>query len=104
MRAILRDRLHALGYTARSVSSGRIAIALVHEEATKGQPIDGILLDLDVPNIDGMSVLHLMRAQHPQIPIIMMSVADNVNRLRHACRQGAADYLLKPIDPEMLKE
>ena len=54
IRTMLRDRLRELGYTVWSVRSGRAAISFVGKSANKASAINGIIVDLDMPKMDGM--------------------------------------------------
>jgi DNA-binding response OmpR family regulator len=104
IRTMLRDRLRALGYTVWSVRSGRAAISFVGKSANKASAINGIMVDLDMPKMDGMRVIREIRDRLPQVPIMMMSATANVDALKKACQEGASDYVLKPIDLDILKQ
>lgn len=74
MCEILKDRLEALGYSVIVVNDGHSALALLALE-TKPAPIPLVLLDVNMPGLDGFSVLRRMRASHPEIAVLMMSAA-----------------------------
>jgi len=70
----------------------------------KASFIKGILLDLEMSGIDGMSMLRYLRKIHPNVPIIALSIHENVMGLVRAVEEGATDYMLKPIDSTQLRE
>ncbi|MEC4674906.1 MAG: response regulator, partial [Nitrospirota bacterium] len=70
----------------------------------KASNIKGILLDLEMSGIDGMSMLKHLRKLHPTVPIIALSIQENVMGLVQAVEEGATDYMVKPIDPTQLRE
>jgi DNA-binding response OmpR family regulator len=70
----------------------------------KASSIKGILLDLEMSGIDGMSMLRYLRKIHPTVPIIALSIHKNVMGLVRAVEEGATDFMVKPIDPTQLRE
>ncbi|GJL52274.1 MAG: hypothetical protein NPIRA01_35010 [Nitrospirales bacterium] len=94
---MLKDRLNFLGYHATTANNGAEGMAML-ETLT----IDGILLDVQMPVMDGLTMLKHIQDQHPQVPVIMMTAELNKDSLIQALERGARDYLLKPIDPERL--
>jgi DNA-binding response OmpR family regulator len=65
---------------------------------------DLIFTDLRMPGIHGLDALKLMAANYPTIPVILFTAQPDVNSAVEALRNGATDYLLKPIKPEILIE
>ena len=65
----------------------------------KASCIKGILLDLEMSGNDGVSMLKHLRKLHPTVPIIALSIHENVMGLVRAVEEGATDYMIKPIDP-----
>jgi len=70
----------------------------------KASRIKGILLDLEMSSNDGVSMLKHLRKLHPTVPIIALSIHENVMGLVRAVEEGATDYMIKPIDPHQLRE
>ncbi|HXH86892.1 MAG TPA: response regulator [Nitrospira sp.] len=93
----LKDRLEAMGYTVLVAHDGRTGLALMALEA-KQAPIRGVLLDVEMPIMDGMEVLRELRSQHETVPVLMMSAGADHAVLRQAVRMGAKTYFLKPFD------
>lgn len=63
-----------------------------------------MLLDIRMPRMDGMAVLAQLREAYPRLPVVMISASSERHVARGALSQGAVDYLLKPFEPEELKE
>ena len=64
--------------------------------------VDGILLDMQMPVMDGLTMLDQVRERYSSIPVIVMSAELNKDKLIQAMERGANDYLLKPIDTDLL--
>lgn len=98
----LCDRLVVLGFEV--VPAGDAQFALQHYTSSSDQtPFRGILLELDMPILRGLGTLLEMRKRKPKIPIIVMSSVENIAYLRSALKLGAREYMVKPIDVELLR-
>lgn len=64
--------------------------------------IDIILMDIQMPEMDGIKATEFIKSKHPQIKIIMLTVFDDDENIYKAIKAGANGYLLKDIDPESL--
>ena len=93
VRTMLRDRLQAMGFVVVTASDG-----LAGMEIVKSSWIDGILLDIEMPVMDGLSTLKELRRWHAHIPVIMMSADNDPEKLKAAIELGALGYAPKPID------
>jgi len=99
IRLALRDRLESMGFDVVTEDNGHSALSRIALEAPKSL-IDGVLLDLHLPNVDGMTVLRELQSRHPQIPIIVMSATNDPEQFIDARRLGARSYMSKPFDSE----
>ena len=89
--------LRAAGYATVVESSGKAAVMMaVHE------PIDLIVLDVGLPDIDGFEVLSRLRGQGVQIPVIMLTARSSVADRVVGLQSGADDYMPKPFAFEEL--
>ena len=70
--------------------------------AAEGNGCDLILLDLMLPNIDGMEILRKLRARENPVHILVISARDGLEDRLEALDAGADDYLVKPFIPEEL--
>ena len=64
--------------------------------------IDVILLDLFMPHVSGMELLPQLRERYPQVPVIIVTAAYEVERAVECIKSGAFDYLVKPVEPERM--
>lgn len=98
---LLTELFRALGHEALAFTDGCSALATMALESGRSR-LDVVLLDLNMPGMNGMAVLREMRTQHPGVPVIMMSGTPDQESLREAIAQGAKDWIRKPIDAEVL--
>ncbi|TVQ92575.1 MAG: sigma-54-dependent Fis family transcriptional regulator [Deltaproteobacteria bacterium] len=78
----------------RTANGGAAALeALEH-------PVDLVLCDLKMPEVDGIEVLRATRARQPQARFVLMTAYATVDTAVEALRLGATDYLTKPFDPD----
>jgi two-component system response regulator AtoC len=96
----LRTFLSLRGYETRSYSRGDELLAAVKQ----GDPPDVVLLDVMMPGLNGIETLRALRAGKPELQVIMLSGRDQAATIVEAVRLGAADYVVKPDDPEGLGE
>jgi two-component system response regulator DegU len=80
-------------------ASGEEALHLVHNL----QP-DVLLLDINLPGINGLQVTSRLKADHAQTAIILLTAYDDMEQVLHAMRSGGAAYCPKDIEPELLVE
>ncbi|MGH8354620.1 MAG: putative bifunctional diguanylate cyclase/phosphodiesterase, partial [Pseudomonas sp.] len=94
-REIFSRRLERQGYSVLLAASGREALALVAAE-----PPDLVLLDIMMPDMDGLEVLARLRERHSlqELPIIMVTARSQSEVIVDALARGANDYLVKPFD------
>jgi len=93
----ISEVLGTAGYTAEAVGTGYDALAWLRQRHP-----GLILLDIGLPDIDGMGLLHLLRLQATGVPIIFLTARRDQHRLVAGLNAGADDYLTKPPDPEEL--
>jgi DNA-binding NtrC family response regulator len=67
-----------------------------------GGAIDVVVLDLFMPHVSGMELLPKLREQYPQIPVIIVTAAYELERAVECVKMGAFDYLVKPVENERL--
>jgi DNA-binding NtrC family response regulator len=99
IRTYLADLFELRGYQVDTAEDGRSALALLEGGAAP----DLVLLDVMMPGIDGVETLRRIRSEHPQLPVVMLSVVGKATTIVEAMRAGAADYLNKPFEEEELE-
>lgn len=97
-RTMLRTLLSGWGYTILEAGDGTSAIERVHE-----QPFDLILMDIRMIKISGLEALTAIKAYNPAIPIVLMTAYASVETAVEALKNGAYDYLPKPLNFDELK-
>ena len=65
---------------------------------------DLVLLDIHLPDLSGIEVLRRLREQHPDVDVLVISAAKEVETVRTALRGGVVNYLLKPFDQDALRD
>jgi DNA-binding NtrC family response regulator len=96
----LRTFLSLRGYETRSYSRGDEMLAAVKQ----GDPPDIVLLDVMMPGMNGLETLRALKTAKPDLQVIMLSGREHASTIVEAVRLGAADYVVKPDDPEGLGE
>ncbi|MGI8330911.1 response regulator transcription factor [Actinomadura scrupuli] len=90
---LLRQR----GHLVESVPTGELA----HQTLRRGG-IDIVLLDINLPGIDGLSLVHLLREEGNSTPLILLSSRAEAHEQALGLRLGSDDYIAKPFNPEVL--
>jgi len=95
---LFREVLEAEGYRVWTACNGEEAI-----EKVKTMPFDLILSDMKMPGIDGLELLERGKEIDPEIDVIIITGYASVETAVKAMRLGAADYLTKPLNNELIK-
>src|SRR4051794_6042521 len=96
---LIRFHLEREGFETRIVRSGRLALSAVEAE-----PPDLILLDLMLPDLDGLEVCRRLKwqLQTRQIPVLIVSAKGDETDIVAGIELGADDYVTKPFSPKVL--
>jgi DNA-binding NtrC family response regulator len=89
------------GYEAITADGGDAAAALLTGPEASG--IDCVVLDLVMPDLDGLGVLAKMRVADLRIPVIVQTAHGGIDNVVSAMRAGATDFVVKPVGPERLQ-
>ena len=92
--------VEALGYTAETAPSGRAAL----ERLAQPPRPDLVVVDVIMPELDGVETLRRYRGGGGKAPVIMCSALDEADTVVRAMRAGATDYITKPFNPDELRE
>ena len=98
-RLMLSEVLGEEGYETVEAPSGEECLELVSR-----QSCDLVLLDLKMPGIGGMETLIRLKRSNPPLPVLIMTAYATVQTAIAALKEGAYDYLIKPLDIHALKE
>ncbi len=96
-RELLRDALRMNGYQAILASDGQKAITEL-----RNNKIDLVIADINMPRMDGFTMLEKMRSSDDQTPVLMLSARNDRDDISLGLRTGADDYLVKPFGLEEL--
>jgi two-component system response regulator HydG len=97
-RFMLRSLFAEWGWDAEEADDGSTAVAAVEQG-----PFDAILMDVRMTIMDGMEALKRIHAINPAIPVVIMTAFSSVDCAVAAIKQGAHDYLTKPLDFDRLR-
>lgn len=89
--------LNEKGYECERAADGEEAVEKYREDN-----FDCTLLDIDMPNLNGIKAAQEIFKQNPDASIIMITGFDDINTIRTTMRLGAFDYIVKPFEPEEL--
>ncbi len=98
LRTMLAETLSAEGWGVESVGTGDEAVRRLAE----GRRYSVVLTDLKLPGADGLVVLDAALASDPSLPVVVLTGYGTVETAVAAMKRGAADFLSKPVDPELL--
>jgi len=98
LRVTLRQALTAAGYAVDTAGDGQAALAAV---TTRSYAL--LVLDLGLPQIDGLDVLRRLRAGQNSVPVLVLTARDGLEHKVLGLKLGADDYLAKPFELEELE-
>jgi DNA-binding NtrC family response regulator len=97
---LLEGMLQKFEYAAQTRDNGDAALALL--AGPDGADIDCVILDLVMPNLDGLGVLAKMRQSGITVPVIVQTAHGGIDNVVSAMRAGAVDFVVKPVGAERL--
>lgn len=101
IRGIIEKTATAIGFQVFQAANGKEALDLLE---TNGEYISLVLLDWNMPMMNGIDVLRNMRAndRFKKIPVLMVSTESEEDKIKEAIDAGASGYLAKPFKPDKL--
>ncbi len=99
-RRILEEVIKRFGYETKSAGSGEQALSILQSD---GPSISLVLLDLVMPGVGGMEVLSTLNEMDDAPPVIVQTAHGSVDSAIGAMREGATDFVIKPVSPERLE-
>ena len=98
MRKVIKDTLSKAGYSdLHEAEDGAMAV----EKYNELKP-DLVLMDITMPNMDGLEALKAIRAADPNANVVMCSAMGQETMVIDAIRSGAKDFIVKPFKPERI--
>jgi two-component system NtrC family response regulator len=98
LRRVTQVQLQQSGYDVTAAASGDDAL-----ERLAAAPVDLVLTDLRMPGMSGLQLLARIRADYPEVVVIVITAFGTVETAVEAMRSGAYDYVTKPVNPDELK-
>ena len=97
IRNVMKRFLSMEGIESDTAENGLSAERMLRDNA-----YDALLVDLRMPGLDGLSLIRWMKGEGFRMPVIMISAHGDITDAVTALKEGAADYIVKPFDPEEL--
>jgi DNA-binding NtrC family response regulator len=94
---LLEQELAELGYAVEKAGSGKAAL-----EALVATPADLVLVDYQMPGMNGIEALGAIKKNYPALPVIIITAYGTIERAVEAIKCGADDFITKPFDPDHL--
>jgi DNA-binding response OmpR family regulator len=99
VRQLMEHFLTERGYDVRIAENGRLALVTLDTFTP-----DVVLLDMHMPEMDGLETLRRLAVRSPSLPVIMITVNDDIETTARLLQLGAADYVPKPFNLEYLEQ
>lgn len=95
LRQTLARILNRAGFEVTTAENGKQGIQLLTQHA-----FDLVYMDIRMPDMSGLEALKLIHVKFTQLPVVLFTAQPDLNTAVEALRNGASDYLLKPLKPE----
>lgn len=102
LRRIVTGLLREAGMQVVAVEDGALALEQFLAARSAGAPFAALLADINMPNLDGLSLIDRVHEHDPQLPVVFVTAYSSVESAVAALRKGAFDYLTKPFNNEHL--
>jgi len=99
LRQTVARVLQRAGFEVTTAASGKEGLTLLSQ-----QVFDLVFMDIRMPDMTGLETLQTINANYPKLPVILFTGQPDLNSAVSALRQGAMDYLQKPLKPELIIE
>lgn len=97
MRRLLSQKFSEFGHNVYSVETGLLAF-----EYLQDHEVDVVILDYNLPQMDGVQVMGRLNINYPNVPVIMITVHSNISLVEQFMNAGGAGFVEKPFDVNML--
>ncbi|MCO5731942.1 sigma-54 dependent transcriptional regulator [Rhizobium sp. SSA_523] len=98
-RRLLKNAVERAGHTAHVAENGRIALEFLRRNRRQ---VNAVVLDLMMPELDGLGFLKLSAEMNLNIPVIVQTGQGGIETVVQAMRAGAFDFVVKPVSPERI--
>nr|MBS0019031.1 sigma-54-dependent Fis family transcriptional regulator [Gammaproteobacteria bacterium] len=97
LREALCDTLSLSGFSILAAEDGEQALITLDQ-----QDVGLVITDVQMNRLDGLNLLRRVKAQRPELPVLLMTAFGSISQAVDAMREGAVDYLVKPFEAEVL--
>ena len=97
VRRSIKMILANAGYEVLEAENGEQAIEIVQVSSGGRNPVDAILSDLQMPQVNGVELIAYFRTRYPAIPVVVLTSYTDVELAVSLMRKGAMDFLVKPV-------
>jgi DNA-binding response OmpR family regulator len=97
LRQTLARILQRTGLEVTTAASGQEGLSFLSQ-----QRFDLVYLDIRMPDMNGLEALKAIHLRYPELPVVLFTAQPDLNSAMEALREGATDYLLKPLQPQAL--
>ena len=106
IRAYTRQQMEHLGWECEEASDGGEALGLLREGKGSGVGFDVMLVDVNMPVMDGLECVRHLREERlaPEMKVMMVTTEADNSFIRRALEYGADEFLMKPFSPQSLRE
>lgn len=98
LRQALRDTLGIAGHQVLTSGDGENAL----QQLQKHDEISLVISDVQMQPMDGYTLLNTLKVKYPELPVVLMTAYGTIDKAVSAMRDGAADFLVKPFEAELL--
>ena len=98
LRRVTQAQLERSGYQTATAADVDAALDVLRE-----QPVDLVLTDLNLPGQSGLELVRQVRGDYPDTVVVMVTAYGTIETAVEAMKQGAHDYLTKPVHPDVLR-
>jgi len=98
VRHLVARWLERAGFSVREAGDGMEAVEMIRRETP-----DIVLADIRMPNMDGIELARIVKSEHPQVKVILMTAYSSPQTIAQARREGVDDYLEKPFTKDQVE-
>jgi DNA-binding response OmpR family regulator len=95
----LKRHLKREGFSVVLAADGSAALQIIEESALRGIPVDLVISDVVMPNMDGIELLRWIKAKHPDVSVVLLSGFGDLGSVVDTIRPEMDDYFQKPLTP-----
>jgi len=103
VRTVVRMTLEKAGYDVLEAEDGEQAIEAINTGENR-LVVDAVICDIRMPKINGIEAIDYFQREYPHVPLVILTGYPETEMAATFLRKGVADYLVKPVDAERLRD